>query len=121
MRRVVVDFGLRLRRLRKIAGLTQTELAALAKLHYTYIGAVERGERNLSLQSLGKIAKGLGREINEFFPSPVIFTPEEDTKDEIMEALRGRTLKDLKLILQVATARCLRTHREKKGAVVWER
>lgn len=52
----MVEFGNRLRRLRKIAGLSQTKLATLTGLHYTYIGAVERGERNLSFKSIKKKA-----------------------------------------------------------------
>lgn len=98
----LVEFGNRLRRLRKIAGLSQIKLATLTGLHYTYIGAVERAERNLSLKSIEKLAKGLKREINEFFPSLATFTPEEQIKSEIMEVLRGKELRALKLILKLS-------------------
>lgn len=49
-----------IRHYRKICGISQEELAYRAGLHRTYIGSVERGERNLSLLNLELIAKALG-------------------------------------------------------------
>ena len=48
-----------LRRLRMSAGLSQEELADRAGLHRTYISSVERAQRNVSLENLFKIARGL--------------------------------------------------------------
>ena len=48
-----------LRRLRTSAGLSQEELADRAGLHRTYISSVERAQRNVSLENLFKIARGL--------------------------------------------------------------
>lgn len=53
-------FGKRIRTVREIRGLSQEELADLAHLHRTYIGGVERGERNVSLVSIWRIADALG-------------------------------------------------------------
>jgi len=61
--------GQRVRALRKEKGLTQEELGWRAELHYTYIGAVERGEKNCSIESLDKIVKALNVTIHDFFAS----------------------------------------------------
>lgn len=52
-------FGAEIRRRRLELGLSQEELAALCDLHRTYIGSVERGERNVSLQNIVSIAHAL--------------------------------------------------------------
>jgi DNA-binding XRE family transcriptional regulator len=52
-------FGARVRALRKLSGMSQEELAAIADLDRSYIGGVERGERNVSLLNIFKIAKAL--------------------------------------------------------------
>lgn len=47
-------------RKRKEKGFSQEELADLCGLHRTYIGAIERGERNLTVNTLAKVANALG-------------------------------------------------------------
>ena len=51
------EFGKRVRRLREAAKWSQEELAERCGLHRTYIGAIERGERNLALLNIQKIAR----------------------------------------------------------------
>lgn len=48
------------RRLRKKRGWSQEELGAQANLHRTYVGAIERAEENLTLNTLDRLAKALG-------------------------------------------------------------
>jgi len=55
----LVALGEQLVRLRKEQGMTQETLADAAGLHWTYIGQIERGERNLSYKNVLKLARGL--------------------------------------------------------------
>ncbi len=60
-------FGRALRRLRLAAGISQEELAARAGLHRTYIGSVERGERNIALENIHILADALDIDVRQFF------------------------------------------------------
>lgn len=53
-------FGKKVRELRLARGWAQEELAERTGLHSTYIGGVERGERNLGFDNIVKIARALG-------------------------------------------------------------
>ena len=54
-----LTFGDNLRRFRKVQGLSQEKLGEYAGLHRTYVGAVERGERNISLENIVRLARAL--------------------------------------------------------------
>lgn len=60
-------FGKQVRYYRKQNALSQEELADLCDLHRTYIGSVERGERNITLVNAEKIAIALGVPMVSFF------------------------------------------------------
>lgn len=52
-------FAFNLRKFRVKAGLSQEELAHRAGLHRTYVGSIERGERNVSLKNVDRLAQAL--------------------------------------------------------------
>lgn len=60
-------FGERVREIRRRKGFSQETLALACDLDRTYIGGVERGERNISLVNIYKIAEALGVEAKELF------------------------------------------------------
>jgi transcriptional regulator with XRE-family HTH domain len=62
--------GLRLRQLREQQGLSQESLGDRAHLHRTYVGSVERGERNPSLDVFYALADALGVGIEQLFQPP---------------------------------------------------
>ncbi len=64
---IKTKFGAKVRRLRQAKGLSQEAFADICSLHRTYIGAIERGERNVSLENIEKIAKALGISIASLF------------------------------------------------------
>ena len=59
MSNIIKDVGFRIREVRQERGLSQEKLAGLADLHRAYIGQIERGEKNIGLKNLEKIAKAL--------------------------------------------------------------
>jgi transcriptional regulator with XRE-family HTH domain len=60
---IVKRIGLNITIIREQRGLTQEKLAELAGLHRAYIGQIERGEKNIGLRNLEKIAKALAVDI----------------------------------------------------------
>ena len=59
------EFGTRVRNRRNELGLSQEALADTCDLHWTYIGQVERGQRNISLHNIIRIAAALGVDAGE--------------------------------------------------------
>lgn len=60
-------FGGKVREERCRQGLSQEELASRASVHRTYIGMIERAEKNITLENIEKVAKALGLKLSEFF------------------------------------------------------
>lgn len=65
---VLVRFGKRLRQIREQVGVSQEKLAAMAKLHRTYVSSVERGKRNISLLNIERLASALGVSLRKLMP-----------------------------------------------------
>ena len=62
---ILEKFGNKIRNERLKQGLSQEELAARAGVHRTYIGMIERGEKNITLMNIEKIAQALDLAIHE--------------------------------------------------------
>lgn len=67
MKTIEKQFGERVRELRLAIGLSQEELAFKSGMHRTYLGGIERGERNPSLKNIAAIAKALGVTLSQLF------------------------------------------------------
>lgn len=65
---VTVRFGRKLREIRSQKGISQEELAERAGLHRTYVSSVERGERNISIMNIEKLARALGVTLADLMP-----------------------------------------------------
>ena len=61
----LVTLGENVRQLRKAKGLSQEALADMSGLHRTYIGGIERGERNVSIANIIRIAQALNVEVSQ--------------------------------------------------------
>lgn len=68
------ELGLEIRRRREAMGMTLEVLAARSRLTPNYIGTIENGQRNPSLSTLDKLARGLGIRTGNFFSSTGTFT-----------------------------------------------
>lgn len=66
-RDVLKEFGIRVRAVRLERGLSQEQLATLAGIDRTYIGGIERGERNAGIKNIWRIADALGVPAAVFF------------------------------------------------------
>lgn len=65
---VLVLFGQRLRAARQKKAVSQEKLAELAGLHRTYVSSVERGDRNISLLNIERLASALGVKMADLMP-----------------------------------------------------
>lgn len=66
-KQLLIRFGQKVQSLRKDLGISQEELAFRSGLHRTYIGMIERAERNITLVNIKKIADALNVNIKDLF------------------------------------------------------
>lgn len=64
---ILKNFGLAVRKLRLLQGISQESFADLCDLHRTYVSDIELGKRNVSLENIDRIAEALGISISELF------------------------------------------------------
>lgn len=65
---VMMRFGSHLRQVRKKQGISQEKLAEMAGLHRTYVSSIERGERNVSLINIERLAQALSTTMASLMP-----------------------------------------------------
>lgn len=97
---ITIRLGERIRRLRKERGLSQEQLGEKSGLHTNYIGQIERGEKNLTIESLQKVAIGLDIPIGQLFQN-IELVEENSELYEIIELLSRRAPKDYEMVLQI--------------------
>jgi transcriptional regulator with XRE-family HTH domain len=90
--------GARIRELRLSAGITQEQLGEKASLNYKFIGELERGRVNVSLDSLVKIASALGVKPGHFFAEDKLPVRPVPVKEK--NPLAKLSSRDLRLIKQ---------------------
>ncbi len=96
---LAIALGKRLRCCRRGAGMTQEEVAERAGLHPTYIGQVERGEKNVTVESLGKILRALDSSLAELFSSfGDIYEPKDSIPRECYNLIVQRSEQEQKAI-----------------------
>ena len=66
-REILIKFGNKVREERTRLGLSQEELASRAGVHRTYIGMIERAEKNITLENIQKLCRALNLKIGDFF------------------------------------------------------
>lgn len=93
-------FGASVRAWRNQLGLSQEKLAERAQLHPTYISSVECGARNVSLESIEKLARALDISISTLFPQPAKTIPINGHKDIVKILLVEDEPDDIELTLR---------------------
>ncbi|MEK7112085.1 MAG: helix-turn-helix transcriptional regulator [Patescibacteria group bacterium] len=64
-KKLLQKFGQKVREHRMKSGISQERLGELAGVHRTYIGMIERAEKNITLTNMEKIARALGKKVND--------------------------------------------------------
>ena len=95
------SLGQRIRELRHKQGWTQEQFAQFCGLHRTYMGHVERGEKNVSLSTVARVAEALGVRIPALFGAPVGAAAERHPKPHAPGANEKHPLRrpEIKLLL----------------------
>jgi transcriptional regulator with XRE-family HTH domain len=97
---LVQRIGERIRRVRKEMNLSQEQLAERSGLHTNYVGQVERGEKNLTLETLEKVVGGLDISLEELFRY-IRPMKQKDAISQIVDLLIERPSTDQEMALSV--------------------
>lgn len=102
MQTINVLVGSLIRDIRKSQKISQEELGARTGLNYKFIGSIERGQRNPSIATVSKLARGLHTNIqNLFHYRPDSLSKKDRLKNEIIGLLGDKTEDELKLFCRL--------------------
>ncbi|HHT9146902.1 MAG: helix-turn-helix transcriptional regulator [Syntrophales bacterium] len=90
--------GDRIRQLRKEKGFSQEKLGYESELHCTHIGSIERGQKNWSIDTLIKVAKGLNVEVVDLFNFPMPPADAEKMKKSFIEDINVSSPEIIKIL-----------------------
>lgn len=96
---ILASVGGRIQKIREEKGITQDQLGEKAGINAKYVSAIERGQKNLTVLTLQKIAKGLGVEIFELLIFPAELDPKQQVTKAIESLIRHSDVKTLNLCL----------------------
>ncbi|MCF2620388.1 helix-turn-helix transcriptional regulator [Oscillibacter valericigenes] len=95
------ELGERLRAYRTQRGWSQEELAERADLHTTYIGQLECGEKNATIESISKVAAALNISLSKLFENISLAPSEKDIPSRCYDLIQKQPLRDQKLLLDI--------------------
>jgi len=101
MKDMAYTLGERLRTYRNRAGMTQMKLAEKAGVHHTYIGQLERGEKNATLETIEKVARALDLSFETLFEALVDGNTDNKVAKEIYELVTSQPDKEQKALLDL--------------------
>jgi transcriptional regulator with XRE-family HTH domain len=102
MQKIRIELGRRIRELRKMRGWSQEKLGEMADLHPTYVGGIERGERNVAFENLAHISSAFGLTLSQFFDYQKGSKSRRDTlRADLVSSLQKRDEGELKLVSDI--------------------
>jgi transcriptional regulator with XRE-family HTH domain len=96
---ILSDIGNKIQSIRERKGITQDKLEEKTGINAKYISAIERGQKNLTILTLEKIAKGLEVEPFELMIPPIYLEQEDQVKKAIESLIKDADAKTLNLCL----------------------
>lgn len=96
--------GKNIRALRKTSGLSQEQLALRADINASYMGQVERGEKNPTIDVLSKISSALGMPLEQIIridTQPKLQDKDNPISDKIAHQLNGLSLKEQEAVYRL--------------------
>lgn len=103
--KLAAEVGKRIRIIRKSQGLTQEELGEMVQQPQSYIGAIERGEKNFSLDTIERIATALRVRVEELIKSGSL-TEKEKLIVTVQTTLKNRTEQEIKMLQRLINDVC---------------